>query len=117
MKIKITKEGALKASKALCVAFANVLFDTAADALYSKLETNRRTGRRYFVDVVGGDVTYGDAISAIMNSDMMSCHMREAAEAVPRGEDSGFYQGIIAATKGSAMSCHKRDLIENICKK
>lgn len=105
MKINVTKDDVTKVGKTALLSIL-VLTGTIASAVLKKEAEST---------VTTPDADYGAAVQAIMNSDMMSSHMREAVQAIPRGEDAAFYSGIIAIAKGTAMSCHKRDTISSIC--
>lgn len=107
MKINFNKEDVTKVGKTALLSLL-VLAGTVASAVLKKEAEG---------SVVTPDADYGAAINAVMNSDMMSSHMRDAVEAIPKDATSSLYSGIISIAKGSAMSAIKRDTIVSISQK
>lgn len=66
-------------------------------------------------DYVSAFAGYGDAMSAIMKSNMYSHNKREAAEALKRTEDSEYYKAIIHIAQDSRLYSHdKVELIKGL---
>lgn len=62
-----------------------------------------------------GEVDYGDAVDAIMSSDMLSSYKEKAVTVLKKGEDSQFYKAIIRVAKSDMMSSYKCDTIKKMC--
>ena len=106
---KPTKEQVVNGLKTAGLIAVSVLGAIASSALQTAAD-NHLNANKY------ANASYADAVDAIVNSDMMSCHMRDAVEAIPKASDSALYSAIVAIAKGTAMSTHKRDTIESLCK-
>lgn len=61
-------------------------------------------------------VGYGDAIGAIMNSNMMSSYKKQAVALVPDSGSEELYRAIISIVKSNMMESYKVESIESICK-
>lgn len=59
---------------------------------------------------------YGDAVEAIMQSNMYSHDKGDAVKALPRDEHIEFYKAIISIATSRAYSHEKKDMIVNMCK-
>lgn len=72
---------------------------------------------RDVVDAVkySGEVDYGDAVDAIMSSDMMSSYKEQAVTMLKKDADSQFYKAIIRVVKSDMMSSYKCDTIRKMC--
>lgn len=72
---------------------------------------------REIVDAVkySGEVDYGDAVDAIMSSDMLSSYKEKAVLVLKKGEDSQFYKAIIKVAKSDMMSSYKCETIKKMC--
>jgi hypothetical protein len=108
MKIKITKEqvgkvlvkGGKLALSALAIGFASLIRDKASNA-------------QYYI----GDVGYGDAIGAILNSDMFDSTKTEAIELLKRDESVDYYRAVIAAVNSSMFDMSKIQTIKKLSEK
>ena len=71
------------------------------------------------LDVIrySGIVDYGDAVHAIMNSDMLSSYKTKAVEILPKDGNSDLYKAIIGVVRSDMLSSNKVKSIENICEK
>lgn len=72
---------------------------------------------RDVIDTVkySGEVDYGDAVDAIMSSDMMSSYKEQAVTTLKKDESSQFYKAIIRVVKSDMMSSYKCDTIRKMC--
>lgn len=113
MKIHINKDKVFDGFKAAGI----VTFNLAVNALAVVLQNwaDGAVDRKKYTVVSGAN--YGDAVSAIMSSDMLSRDMHEAVNCIPRNEDSSLYDGIIAVAKSSAISHYKKETIKEMCSK
>lgn len=109
-KLNLDKEKLLNGLKVGGLLFLSLVGGIASTCLQNETE-NRIKLKSY------EDANYGLAVDAIMNSDMISSHMREAVEELPAGKDSSFYSAVIAVAKGNSISSHKRDSIISISHK
>ena len=107
MKFKITKETIGSAVKiggmALCYGLA---------AMASKVST------RDMIDKIrySGNVSYSDAVGAIMESDMFDSYKKEAMELLKRNADSDYYKTVIKIVQSSMFSSYKLEAITNLNK-
>ena len=106
---KPTKDQVMNGLKTAGLIAASVLGAIASSALQTAAD-NQLNANKY------ANASYADAVDAIMNSDMMSGHMCDAVEAIPKSADSALYSAIIAIAKGTAMSTHKCNTIESLCR-
>lgn len=64
------------------------------------------------------NVGYGDAVSAIVNSDMLSCDQEKALAVLRRDETSDFYKAIIETARATSMlSNTKKNVIISMCER
>lgn len=61
-----------------------------------------------------GEVDYGDAVDAIMSSDMMSSYKEQAVTTLKKDESSQFYKAVIRVIKSDMMSSYKVDTIRKM---
>ena len=55
--------------------------------------------------------TFGEAVMAVADSDMLSCDKQEVIETIRRGETSDYYRGIIGIAGSDMLSSDKYDSI------
>lgn len=67
--------------------------------------------------VVEEPADYGRAVSAIMNSGMMSSYISEAVKLVARDETPEYYKAVITIAKSGMMSSYKLEAIGNLTTK
>lgn len=74
---------------------------------------------RAFVDEIrsDGNVTYSDAIGAIMNSYMSSTDKTKAVEALSKDGDTELYKSVIQIVGSYLCSSDKVNAIKHICNK
>lgn len=105
MKINITKEqvgsflknGGKLALTALVIGFASLVKDKAcAPQCYI------------------GNVDYGDAVSAILSSDMFDSNKTRAIELLKRDESADYYRAVISAINSSMFDSNKIRTIETL---
>ena len=58
--------------------------------------------------------TFGEAVMAVADSDMLSCDKQEIIETIRRGETSDYYRGIIGIAGSDMLSSDKYDSIERL---
>lgn len=61
-----------------------------------------------------GEVGYGDAVNAIMTSNMYSSDKNKAVSILKRDETSDFYKAVINVARGNAYSSDKVRTISNM---
>ena len=64
-----------------------------------------------------GCVSYSDAVSAVLNSDMFSSAKEEAVKMIPKDGDNELYRSIIQIVNSDAFSSNKANMIKDICGK
>ena len=57
---------------------------------------------------------YGEAIRAIMNSDMLGSHQRDSVEAVQKNRDESYYKAVIEIANSDMLGSHKVETIKKI---
>ena len=62
-----------------------------------------------------GDVSYSDAVGAVMSSSMWSENKREVIGLLKKDADAEFYRAVIQIVKSSMWSEDKVKAIKNIC--
>ena len=62
-----------------------------------------------------GDVSYSDAVNAIMDSNMLSSYKQEAVAALAKDRDKEFYKAVIHVVNSDMMGSYKGDAIKNMC--
>lgn len=77
---------------------------------YLSMSNNNSTCTTY------GRLNYGDAVQAIMSSDMFSNDKTKAIGMIKQSADSAYYSAVIAIVKSDMFSCNKLKSIENISK-
>ena len=61
---------------------------------------------------------YGEAVAAIMESNMFSCDKEEAVTALKANGSADFYKAIVSIVRDpKTFSCDKRDMIKALSKK
>ena len=61
-----------------------------------------------------GDVGYGDAVRAILESGMYSSSMEEALALLQKGKDQEYYKSIIRVVESGTYSSTKMEMIKTI---
>lgn len=64
-----------------------------------------------------GCVSYSDAVSAVLSSDMFSSAKEEAVKMIPKDGDNELYRSIIQVVNSDAFSGNKVNMIKDICGK
>ena len=64
-----------------------------------------------------GIVDYGDAVDAIMNSDMLGSYKKEATTALIKHQSSSFYKAIINIVNSDMLGSYKVETIKQLCQK
>lgn len=62
-----------------------------------------------------GPVTYSDAISALLSSNMFSGDKTKIAAMLPKNKNADFYRSIIAVIESTMFSNDKVKMIKDIC--
>lgn len=107
MKFKITKETVGNVVK---IGGTAVLYGLAS--MVSKISINDVIDHiRY-----SGNVSYSDAINAIMDSDMLGSYKKEAMALVKRAGDVEYYKAIIKIVKSDMLGSYKIEAITNLSK-
>ena len=63
-----------------------------------------------------GNVWYGDAVKAIMDSSIPSYDKSRIMQSLKRDENSEYYRAVIYIIKSSMSSYTKVEIIQNLCK-
>lgn len=61
------------------------------------------------------NASYSDAISAVLNSNMLSLYKTEIVNILPKDGDAELYKSIIAVINSDMMSRYKVEIIKDIC--
>ena len=105
MKFKITKETVGKIGK-----IGGILTLYGLATMVSRVSVNDLIDNiRY-----SGDVSYGDAICAIMDSDMLDSYKKEAMKLLKKEQDVEYYKMIIKIVRSDMLSSYKIEAITNL---
>lgn len=106
MKLKITKETIGSMAK-----FGGMVI------LYGLAAMVSRTNTKDVIDNVrySGDVKYGDAISAIMDSDMFDSNKNRAMEMLKKNGESDYYRAVIKIIRSDMFDSSKIKAITILC--
>ena len=58
--------------------------------------------------------SYGKAIKAILESDMLDCYKSDAIDVLRKDGDVEYYEAVIAIVNSDMLDCYKSDMIEKI---
>lgn len=73
--------------------------------------------KQYVRDVsIDVNADYGDAVNAIMSSNMWSEDKKEAVQALSKGESAAFYKAVIKIANSNMWSADKAETIMEMCK-
>ncbi len=108
MKINITKEQVGSALKS-----GGKLVLTAFIIGFASLVKDKACSTQTYI----GEVGYGDAVSAILSSDMFDYNKTKAIELLKRDESGEYYRAVISAINSELFDSNKIRTIETLSKK
>lgn len=105
MKFKITKE-----------TVGSVVKIGGAAILYGLASMVSKVSVKDVIDEIrySGNVSYSDAISAIMESDMFDSYKREAIKVLKKDQDVEYYKTVIKIVRSDMFSSYKLEAITNL---